>query len=65
MEIMVLGLRRRAHRLVRPFVDQVQPCEYDLVYLPANLTLSDRVAEQMSIAFLQQAVAEDKPSCNG
>ena len=31
------------------FVDQVQPCEYDLVYLPSNLTFSDHVAEQMSI----------------
>jgi len=43
------------------FVDQIQPCEYDLVYLPGKLTFSDRVAEQFSISFLQQAAAEGKP----
>ncbi len=43
------------------FVDQVQPCEYDLVYLPSNLAFSDHVAEQLSIAFLHQAGAEGKP----
>lgn len=43
------------------FVDQVQPCEYDLVYLPSNLTFSDRVAEQLSIAFLEQTGTEGKP----
>ncbi len=43
------------------FVDQVQPCEYDLVYLPSNLTFSDHTAEQLSISFLQQAAAEGKP----
>jgi len=43
------------------FVDQVQPADYDLIYLPSNLTFSDRVAEQLSIAFLQQAGAEGKP----
>jgi putative intracellular protease/amidase len=43
------------------FVDQVQPCEYDLVYLPSNLTFSDHVAEQLSVAFLQQTRSEGKP----
>jgi putative intracellular protease/amidase len=43
------------------FLDQVQPCEYDLVYVPSNLAFSDRVAEQFSISFLQQAAAEGKP----
>jgi protease I len=43
------------------FVDQVQPAEYDLVYLPSNLGFSDRVAEQLSLSFLQQATTEGKP----
>lgn len=43
------------------FVDQIQTREYDLVYLPSNLTFSDHVAEQVSISFLQQAAAEGKP----
>jgi len=62
MEITVLAPSGEEHTIsFDQFVDQVQPCEYDLVYLPGNLTFSDRVAEQMSIAFLQQAVAESKP----
>jgi putative intracellular protease/amidase len=62
MQIMVLEPSGEEHTAsFDRFVDQVQPYEYDLVYLPSNLTFSDRVAEQMSIAFLQQAVAEDKP----
>jgi protease I len=43
------------------FVDQIQPCEYDLVYLPSNLIFADQVAEQFGISFLQQAAAEGKP----
>ena len=62
MEITVLEPSGEEHTTsFDQFVDQVQPCEYDLVYLPGNLTFLDRVAEQMSIAFLQQAVAESKP----
>jgi protease I len=62
MQIMVLEPSGEEHTAsFDRFVDQVQPCEYDLVYLPSNVTFSDRVAEQMSIAFLQQAVAEGMP----
>ena len=62
MEITVLEPSGEEHTTsFDQFVDQVQPCEYDLVYLPGNLTFLDRVAEQMSIAFLQRAVAEGKP----
>lgn len=43
------------------FVDQSQPCEYDLVYLPSNLTFADPIAEQLSLAFLQQVAADGKP----
>jgi putative intracellular protease/amidase len=43
------------------FVDQSQPCEYDLVYLPSNLTFSDPIAERLSLAFLQQIAANGKP----
>ena len=62
MEIMVLEPSGEEHTAsFDQFVDQVQPCEYDLVYLPSNLTFSDHLAWQMSIAFLQQAAAEGKP----
>lgn len=43
------------------FVDQVQPSEYDLIYLPSNLAFSDHVAEQLGLSFLQQAATERKP----
>jgi protease I len=44
------------------FVDQVQSCEYDLVYLPANRTFSAELAlaGPRSIVFLQQAAREGK-----
>jgi len=43
------------------FVDQSQPCEYDLVYLPGNLTFHDPIAERLTLAFLQQVAADGKP----
>jgi len=45
------------------FVDQVQSCEYDLVYLPANRAFSAELAlaGPPSILFLQQAAREGKP----
>ena len=62
MEIMVLEPSGEEHTAsFDRFVDQVQTCEYDLVYVPSNLTFPDHVAEQLSIAFLQQAAGEGKP----
>ncbi len=43
------------------FIDQVQVCEYDIVYLPSNRAFPAGLSEPVGIAFLQQAAREGKP----
>jgi deglycase len=43
------------------FIDQVQVCEYDIVYLASNRAIAGALAEPAGIAFLKQAAREAKP----
>ena len=43
------------------FVDQVQPQDYDIVYLPGSSTLSADLADQRSLAFLQKTARSGIP----
>jgi len=42
------------------FIDQVQVCEYDMIYLPSNRAFAGALAEPAGIAFLKQAASEAK-----
>lgn len=42
-------------------VDEAQPCEYDLVYVPDLRAPADYDTKETSVAFLRQALAEGKP----
>ncbi len=43
------------------FIDQVQVCEYDIVYLPSNRAFAAELSDPVGIAFLRQAAREGKP----